>query len=118
MWILVYISCFKTIQHIESMIIKRRTTRRGDLQTSEAWSASSNDIWLSYVSVRERDNGCEVVSQYLRCHLQEINNWYDDVLYLYHTWECIVKNYVIHHHVVLHGGSRSKIYWHLLLFIP
>ena len=29
-----------------------------------------------------------------------------------------VENYVIHHHVVLHGGSRSKIYWHHLLFIP
>ena len=29
-----------------------------------------------------------------------------------------VENYVIHHHVVLHGGSRSKICWHHLLFIP
>ena len=29
-----------------------------------------------------------------------------------------VENYVIHHHVALHGESRSKIYWHHLLFIP
>ena len=28
-----------------------------------------------------------------------------------------VVNYVIHH-VVLHGGSGSKIYWYYLLFIP
>ena len=25
-----------------------------------------------------------------------------------------VENYVIHHHVILHGKSRSKIYWHHL----
>ena len=29
-----------------------------------------------------------------------------------------VGSYMIHHHVILHGGSRSKIYWHHLLFIP
>ena len=29
-----------------------------------------------------------------------------------------VENYVIHHHVVVQGGSRSKNYWHHLLFIP
>ena len=28
-----------------------------------------------------------------------------------------VENFMIHHHVVLYGGSRSKIYWHHL-FIP
>ena len=28
-----------------------------------------------------------------------------------------IENYLIHHHVVLYGGSRSKIYWYHFLFI-
>ena len=29
-------------------------------------------------------------------------------IWLYRTWVYHVENYMIHHHVVLHGGSRSK----------
>ena len=39
-------------------------------------------------------------------------------LYRTCTWECITYKIRDPHHVVLHGGSRSKIYWHHLLFIP
>ena len=39
------------------------------------------------------------------------------LLFIPHLRVYHLENYVIHHHVVLYGGSRSKIYWHHL-FIP